>query len=578
MYDLGVRSFAIFFDDISGEGANPVKQSELLNRLAKEFVKAKGDVTPLVMCPTDYTRLWANPKPTGSLAIFGNTLDPSINVFWTGDVVCSDLTRETLDWVNSRIKRPAYYWWNFPVTDYARHIIMQGPTYGLQTDLTNKDLCGFVSNPMEHGEASKLALYGVADYAWNIANYNPLDNWERGLVDLTPEAHDAYRTFAMHSCDTETGYRRIESWETKSFRIDNFTDAEFNALQKEFEKVKNAPAQMEANCKNALLMKELRPWLTEFGKLGNRGLKTMQLIKEYKAGNDQAFWDGYVNNRMSKEDVAAYEKHKSGTMVLQPFYEQSMDDMASGFFKKLTGKVPAFYKGIGTYATLRTTQSKAMFDNDSTTYYTSGNGQNTGDWIGADLGCVRSVSEVRILQGRNSVDDVDYFDNTVLEYSLDKKEWKALTGELKKQYIINWKTDSPVEARYIRIKKLKSDKRNWAAVRTFEVNPTTPDRLSFTVEAKDMQAAMYGFDENPCTSFTNEGTLTFGVEKGVTGYTFLLKVAPGSSVVCRQLNAKGKVLATTSIDQSFCKIELVKKAAKVQLDCSAEIFEIIPEK
>ena len=101
--------------------------------------------------------------------------------------------------------------------------------------------------------------------------------------------------------------------------------------------MKNAPAQMEANCKNALLMKELRPWLTEYGKLGNRGLKTMQLIKEYKAGNDQAFWDGYVNNRMSKEDVAAYEKHKSGTMVLQPFYEQSMDDMASGFFKKLTG-------------------------------------------------------------------------------------------------------------------------------------------------------------------------------------------------------------------------------------------------
>ena len=46
---------------------------------------------------------------------------------------------------------------------------------------------------------------------------------------------------------------------------------------------------MEANCKNALLMKELRPWLTEFGKLGERGLKTMSLIKEYKAGNDQAF-------------------------------------------------------------------------------------------------------------------------------------------------------------------------------------------------------------------------------------------------------------------------------------------------
>ena len=173
---------------------------------------------------------------------------------------------------------------------------------------------------------------------------------------------------------------------------------------------------------------------------------------------------------------------------------------------------------------------------------------------------------------------MDYFDNTVLEYSVDRKEWKALTGELKKQYIINWKTDTPVEARYIRIKKLKSDKRNWAAVRTFEGNPTTPERLSFPVEATNLQAAMYGFDENPCTSFTNEGILTMGIEKDVKSYTLLLKLTPGSSLVCRQLNAKGKVLATTTIDSSFCKVELVKKAAKLQIEGSAEIFEIIPEK
>ena len=44
---------------------------------------------------------------------------------------------------------------------------------------------------MEHGEASKLALYGVADYTWNIANYNAIDNWERGLAELVPEATDA---------------------------------------------------------------------------------------------------------------------------------------------------------------------------------------------------------------------------------------------------------------------------------------------------------------------------------------------------------------------------------------------------
>ena len=119
MYDLGVRSFAIYFDDIEGEGTNPVKQTELLNRLTKEFVQAKGDVESLTMCPTDYSRLWANPTERGSLAIFGRTLDPSIKILYTGDVVCSDLTRETMEWLNSRIKRPGYYWWNFPVTDLA---------------------------------------------------------------------------------------------------------------------------------------------------------------------------------------------------------------------------------------------------------------------------------------------------------------------------------------------------------------------------------------------------------------------------------------------------------------------------
>lgn len=237
MYDLGVRDFAIFFDDISGEGTNPVKQTELLNRLTDEFVKVKGDVSPLTVCPTDYSKLWANPTPQGSLAIYGNTLNPDIKIFWTGDVVCSDLTPETMEWINSRIKRPAYYWWNYPVQDYVRNFILQGPAYGLDTSLTKDDVCGVISNPMEHGEASKLALYGVADYAWNIANYNPIDNWERGLNELAPEAKDAYRTFAIHSCDTENGYRRDESWETKTFRIANWNDAAAQALKAEFEKI-----------------------------------------------------------------------------------------------------------------------------------------------------------------------------------------------------------------------------------------------------------------------------------------------------------------------------------------------------
>lgn len=577
MYDLGVRSFAIHFDDIDGEGTNPKKQVALLNRLTKEFVKPKGDVAPLVVCPTDYSQLWAKPGPDGPLAIYGNELDPSINVFWTGAVVCSDLTKETLDFVDSRIKRPAYYWWNFPVTDYARNIIMQGPAYGLENDITDKMTCGVLSNPMEHGEASKLALYGVADYNWNVAGYNAIDNWERGLVDLTPEAHNAYRTFAIHSCDTETGYRRAESWETTSFRLADYTDEKAANLYNEFDRVVKAPAEMERNCRNQLLMKELRPWLTEFTKLGERGKRTIDLMRTFRKGNYPAFWNDYLNNRMSTADLAAYQAHKSGTMVLQPFYENGMDDMAIEFFKKVAGETPAFYKGIGTYPTLRTTQNKLMFDNDTTTYYHSANSQSTGDWIGADLGAVRPVREVRILQGRNSVDDVDYFDNTILEASADGKTWTPLTGELVKTYDIHWKGE-PVEARYVRMRKLESEKKSWCAVREFIVNPTTPETLPFKVEASNIDAAMLGFDKNPCTSFMSNGKLTFGVNAGTKGYTLLLNIKPGESVKLNQYNKKGKLVASTKIDTNMAKIAIDSKTVKAEIEGNVEVFEVIANK
>lgn len=577
MYDLGVRHFAIFFDDISGEGTNPLKQTALLNRLTDEFVKVKGDVGPLTVCPTDYSKLWANPTPQGSLAIYGNTLYPDIQVYWTGDVVCSDLTRETLEFVNSRIKRPALYWWNYPVTDYARNYLLQGPVYGLETSLTGKEVCGVTSNPMEHGEASKLALYGVADYAWNIAAYNAIDNWERGLGELVPGAKDAYRTFAIHSCDTETGYRRDESWETKTFRLDGWTDEAAKALEEEFAKIEGVPARLENGCANQLLLKELQPWLKEFGKLGTRGRQAIALARMYRSGQDNAlFWNKYVQNLMSQEDRKEYAEHKSGSMKLQPFYENMMDDMAFGFLKHLLNDTPKDYKGIGSFGNAGTALTKLMFDNDTTTYYTSGISQKAGDWIGVDLRAVREVSEVFILQGRNSVDDVDYFDHAMLECSADGRTWKTLIGELTGQYVIRWEGES-VKARYVRLRRLDSQRKNYASIRSFEVNPLRSESLNFALTASDAQKSVYMFDQNLGTSYTIDAdAVSFGVADGVKGYTLLMnKVA--APLACKFFNAKGEQVSEITLSAPYSQIELPDEAVtSIRIEGSAEILEIVP--
>ena len=379
MYNLGVRSYALFFDDINGEGTNPNKQVELINRLDKEFVKAKGDVASLTFCPTDYSKIWADPKPTGALATYGNTMDKSVKIFWTGDYVCSDLTKETMDWFNERVKRPGYYWWNCPVTDMCRHIVMQSPAYGLDTTLTADDLCGILSNPMEYGEASKIQLYGMADYAWNVKSYNPMDAWERSLVELMPQCSEAYRTFAIHSGDTETVYRRAESWENNTMRLDTWNDPTAISLYKEFAKMETAEDAILAGCTNPLLLNELRPWLKEMTKLGERGRRIIELAYLYRANADDCtFWSNYVRTLMTSEELQSYMAHRVGTLKMQPFYVSMMSDMGSGFMNRVSGRAEALDSLALTQLDIaleaeNANAALAAFDNNAVTSYRNTN-------------------------------------------------------------------------------------------------------------------------------------------------------------------------------------------------------------
>ncbi len=576
MYDLGVRSFALFFDDIEGIGTDSHMQTKLLNDLTRDFVDAKGDVSNLIICPTDYSQLWANPGENGQLAIYGRELNPKAEVFWTGAVVCSDLTPETLEFVDSRIKRPALYWWNFPVTDYCRNIVLQGPVYGLDTSLTSEQVAGIESNPMEHGEASKLALYGVADWSWNPADYNAIDNWERGLTDLVPNARDAYRTFAIHSADTETGYRRDESWETTTFTLDEYTPEKAKALRDEFERVASVPARMENGCDNKLLMNELRPWLVEFGKLGQRGVNTIDLMETYRAGNDSVFWAEYVTNRFTPEQRADWEAHKSGTMKLQPFIDNATTDMLIGFYTRVSGNVPMFFRGTGSYPNLPTTLANLMFDGNPETFWTSARSQGENDWVGVDLGDLRMVDSIYVQQGRNSVDDVDFFDNVVLQASPDRRVWTELTEPLVNTYEISW-SGKPVQARYVRLLRLPSKRSNWTSVREFKINPPSASRLGFDITAFNMDNALLGFDANPSSAASLASSpISFGIKTGVKKIILLTDATAKNPVKVAFTRPAGGNISTVRVTTPYITLSVPDGAGYALVSgAGASLYEVI---
>lgn len=320
MYRLGVRSFAIFFDDISGEGTRAEKQAELLNYLDNQFVQKKKDVAPLIVCPTEYNRAWVNEKK-GYLKTLGEKLNKSVQIMWTGNTVVHCLDKESMDWVNGRIGRKAYIWWNFPVTDYCRDHLMLGPVYGNGTDIAS-DMAGFVSNPMEHAEASKIALYGIADYTWNMQQYNPNRSWERAIAALLPDNADALKAFASFNEDAGPNGHRFRREE--SVRL----QTQLNAVTSQNERVdilRDACSHLSAACNallvsstNASLIKELRPWLLQGCLVANYGLTVCDMHAQANNNSAKSTFETYYQAARSLQSQMYDLENSSVRHPLQP--------------------------------------------------------------------------------------------------------------------------------------------------------------------------------------------------------------------------------------------------------------------
>jgi hyaluronoglucosaminidase len=319
---------------------------------------------------------------------------------------------------------------------------------------------------------------------------------------------------------------------------------------------------MEA-MQNKALLEELRPWLVEFAKLGTRCRKALEMLDRYMQSPEdkkfEGFWDAYADNLMTLKEIEMYDAHRVGTMKLKPFYERVMDGLVARYYEYLTGEKSSTLKACGTYNSLQAPQNKYMFDNDLTTYYHSGEGQRTDHFVGADMGIVREVREIRIIQGRNSVDDVDYFDHCILEYSEDGETWTALTEPMQGVYEIEWKGE-PFEARYVGIRKLESQKRNWLAIREFTINP---------VDLSD-----FGWDCNPFTSYSSAEGIVVAVNESATSLHLLLGVLPAEGASYKVLRGE-EVISEGRITAAEQIIALESGATAVILEGGVTLYEAI---
>ncbi len=342
MYNLGVRAFAIFFDDISAKSVDD--QVAYLNFLTDEFVNKKGDVEQLIVCPTQYNRGWSHGD---YLPKMGKGLYPGIKIMWTGNTVVDMIQKEDCDWFKGQTGRAPFIWLNYPVNDYGQHNLLMGPFVDNGSDVYDQ-VTAFCSNPMQYAEASKVALYSIADFAWNPSSYDADEAWERSMTYLMPEHTDAFKSFCLSSVDVATSTHGLRLYgETPEFKViaEKYSEltpeaiAEYSAY---FARMKSAAEELLALEGKSDMVDEIKEFVQYFDYQSLRGQKVMEMataisensasdfIEAYRAYRNASEAGGKLMSRGFEGSIQSVAPH-TGTLYVEPFIKTTVKELTAKF-------------------------------------------------------------------------------------------------------------------------------------------------------------------------------------------------------------------------------------------------------
>lgn len=473
VWDLGVRSYAIFLDDISyelhceqdqekfGDDENPTAaaQAYLLNRFNEEFIQSHEGAKPLITVPTDY----AGNDSTVYRERFAKLADGDIVVMWTGSaVVPKKIESDEAEQVFEIFKHDLLIWDNYPVNDYDRNRLFLGPLVNRDSTLADHGVIGLTANPMNEAEASKIPLYTIADYTWNPKDYDPNESWKRSIESFGGDVSEALKTFAENNYSSPIN--SIESLTLKPLIQqfwDNYDGVNTNGasqkLIEEFAQLEKAPDKLQKNLENQNFLDEVAPYLEKSELYGKAGKAAVKMLMAQKEDNGESAWtQRQILQKALKDANDISQKVAEG--VIKPFLTNAIQRNNEWFGIKAS-------RGTSTLGTYQDYTLSNMTDEDLNTYYWSNEAAKAGDAVGIDLGDRFTVESIELLMGTGEK-SADYIHHGVLEYSLDGENWIALT-EKHNQAEIQAETEG-IEARYIRFRATE-DQVSWVQVREFDV-------------------------------------------------------------------------------------------------------------
>ncbi|MFI6100931.1 beta-N-acetylglucosaminidase domain-containing protein [Lentzea sp. NPDC051213] len=328
LHRAGIRSFALLLDDIDyakwncpedREEFGPPNQTnaaraqnDLLNDTAQTIKNEMPDVGPLVTVLTEYGDI--NPSPYKK--VFRDHLDKSVQVMWTGTaVVPRAITRRESERARDLWGRKTLIWDNYPVNDYpdAAGRLFLGSYSDREPGLQVE---GLLANPMSQAYASRVAMFEMADYAWNDRAYDEHES-ERGYADLLAGGDERVMNalLAFFDLNSWTAPRLAEQlYEFQDEWKAGDKQAAVAGLRAYADLMAGAPKLIRDRVDKGFVT-DSGPWLTRCELLG----QALQATVDGLGGNRDRFGD-------SDELVKRLDKKlRTGDGKLEKFLDQASD-------------------------------------------------------------------------------------------------------------------------------------------------------------------------------------------------------------------------------------------------------------
>lgn len=494
IYDAGCRSFMVSADDINGDKVDGACQRDMLNDVQK-WLDKKGDCYELIFvsssyCDASQEALGVNQQKYYDELMDG--LDERIEIMWTGKRVCSRLSEGAYQRFDELTGgRKPFFWMNWPVTDYNPTYLLLGSSEVLdvKTQGGTVPFSGVVMNPMQYAELSKMSIFGVGDYCWNVDAFDVERNYADSFKYIESGDPHSLHVISDQLCNTSGKIgdaffkesREIRPYIDRFFAAygsDSFEQAAVN-LSRQFDVIIAACDNYERKADNTALLQTLLPWLSALRKLSVSAQGYLDVLVDAKNSDVAALVEKYNAAKAEydsiSECVCPVLKSWTGTPLYEPVHISPQCLMP--FMNRLISLViedVAVPLGIPTGVTSKgfgklyggTGPLENVFDGNPDTYVWFEGRPEDGSFVRIDLGEVVDLDSLRVLSGKPASAGGGDVMKGFVEYSTDGVNHTKL-GDLTGADTA-FSLPQAVKARYIRI--VSNGATSWAALTEVYVN------------------------------------------------------------------------------------------------------------